>query len=209
MNKAFEGISKVRFGKNDVIEAMISAEGEIVELLDKVDVNEGENKGNVERWLLEVEHSMMATLRDVTTTSLKDYEQTARTTWVVNCPGQVVICVDMIVWSKLVGDALERSEIGKVLERLNGELSDIVVLVRGELPKLARKTLGAMTTIDVHNRDVTEVLVKKNCNNAESFDWMAQLRYYWAFPNEIVVKVTGKPNDKVECQVKIVNSCLL
>ena len=59
------GVAKVRFDKNnDIIEALVSAEGEVVELVKKINVSEGENKGNVEKWLLEVEHSMMATLRD-------------------------------------------------------------------------------------------------------------------------------------------------
>jgi len=34
---------------------MISAEGEIVALSKKIDVNEGDKKGNVEKWMLEIE----------------------------------------------------------------------------------------------------------------------------------------------------------
>jgi len=34
---------------------MISAEKEVVGFLKKVDVNEGEKKGNVEKWMLEIE----------------------------------------------------------------------------------------------------------------------------------------------------------
>lgn len=204
------GISKVRFDKNnDIIEAMVSAEGEVVELKTHIKVNEGENRGNVEKWLLEVEHSMMATLRDITTKSLQDYEQSARTDWVVKWPGQVVICVDMVVWSNRVGLALEKKQITKAYDQIVSELSDVVILVRGELPKLARRTLGAMTTIDVHNKDVVETLVKVNCEDPNSFDWTAQMRYYWAYPGEITVKVTGLINELVECEVKIINSCLL
>ena len=97
---------------------------------------------------------------------------------------------------------------GKCLEEINSELSDVVILVRGDLSKLARRTLGAMTTIDVHNRDVVATLNDVNCEDPDAFDWMAQLRYYWANPNEIVLKLTGKKNPKVECEVKIVNSAL-
>ncbi|CAD7946598.1 unnamed protein product [Amoebophrya sp. A25] len=209
MGKAFEGIAKVRFDKNSqIIEAMISAEGEIVELIKKINVDAGENKGNVEKWLLEVEHSMVATLKDVTTKSIKDYQSRARTDWVVSWPGQVVICVDMIVFSDNVGKALEEKNIQRMSEQIEAELSDVVVLVRGELPKLARRTLGAMTTIDVHNRDVVNDLVKKNVDDPAAFDWIAQLRYYWHEPKEVIMKLTGKPNDTVECSVRIINSLL-
>lgn len=55
MGKCFEGISRVRFNKtNEVIEAMLSVEGEQVELR-PVNVVEGDKKGNVEKWLMEVQ----------------------------------------------------------------------------------------------------------------------------------------------------------
>lgn len=41
---------------------MVSAEGEVVDFSKKVDVNEGDKKGNVELWLLEVEEQMRHTL---------------------------------------------------------------------------------------------------------------------------------------------------
>lgn len=41
---------------------MISAEKETVPFKNKIDVNEGERKGNVEIWLLEIERTMIETL---------------------------------------------------------------------------------------------------------------------------------------------------
>merc|ERR1719443_250545 len=105
MNKAFEGIAKVRFtdssGKTtndakdaEIISAMISAEGEEIELFNKVNVNAGDNKGNVEKWLLQVEHSMTNCLRTVTNDSINDFLTKPREEWVLQWPGMVVICVD-------------------------------------------------------------------------------------------------------------------
>lgn len=55
MDKCFEGIQKVIFTDKDEVTGMISAEGEEVLFDKKVDVNEGEKKGNVEKWMLEIE----------------------------------------------------------------------------------------------------------------------------------------------------------
>lgn len=55
MDKCFEGISKVIFTPEDHVEGMISAEKEMVKFLRKIDVNEGDKKGNVEKWMLEIE----------------------------------------------------------------------------------------------------------------------------------------------------------
>ncbi|KAI8783318.1 dynein heavy chain 6, axonemal isoform X4 [Biomphalaria glabrata] len=51
--------------------------------------------------------------------------------------------------------------------------------VRGELPKLARATLCALITINVHARDIISEMVKKQVSELLSFDWQKQLRYYW------------------------------
>lgn len=56
MDKCFEGISKVQFSEQDHVMGMISAEKEEVSFLKPVDVNEGDKKGNVENWMLEIEY---------------------------------------------------------------------------------------------------------------------------------------------------------
>lgn len=53
----------------------------MVKFIKSVDVNEGEKKGNVEKWLLEIEKLMIDTLTKITKDSMKD-TSTKRTTWV-------------------------------------------------------------------------------------------------------------------------------
>jgi len=54
-----------------------------------------------------------------------------------------------------------------------------VALVRGELSKQARITLGALVTIDVHARDVVDEMVKQNVKQDTEFKWLAQLRFVY------------------------------
>ena len=37
----------------------------------------------------------------------------------------------------------------------------------------------ALITIDVHNRDIVEVLAEQQCCSLSDFAWQMQLRYYW------------------------------
>lgn len=58
------------FSEKDEVYGMISAEGEQVELLDKIDVNAGDRKGNVEKWMLDIEYQMKKSLKQITKDSL-------------------------------------------------------------------------------------------------------------------------------------------
>lgn len=53
------------------------------------------------------------------------------------------------------------------------------MLVRGELTKIQRAVLGALITIDVHNRDIVAGLISARVTGAGDFEWIKQQRYYW------------------------------
>lgn len=56
----------------------------------------------------------------------------------------------------------------------------------------------ALITIEVHARDVIEKLAKVGCTNANDFEWVSQLRFYW----------DREQNDCVVKQVYNCSSCL-
>eukprot|EP00931_Biecheleriopsis_adriatica_P052316 TRINITY_DN3041_c0_g1_i3.p1 TRINITY_DN3041_c0_g1~~TRINITY_DN3041_c0_g1_i3.p1 ORF type:complete len:5045 (+),score=1273.98 TRINITY_DN3041_c0_g1_i3:2025-15137(+) len=210
LNKAFEGIAKVRFdAKSEIIEAMISGEGESVDFASQVDVTKPGNAGAVECWLVEVEESMMDVLREIAKKSNTIYPTSVRLKWCCEWPGQVVLMTDMIFWTLEVTEALKAAAIDKYLDKLNQQLEDIVVLVRGEMTKLNRVTVGAMVTLDVHARDEVTNLVTQKVASPDHFAWLSQLRYYWQEIGEFERVDTQKPNTKMECKCCIVNSTLL
>lgn len=84
---------------------MISAEDEKVPFTHKINVNEGDKKGNVEKWLGEIESMMRSTLKTITKSSMID-ESTARTDWVQKWPGQVVLAVNMVRWTRGAENAI-------------------------------------------------------------------------------------------------------
>lgn len=53
------------------------------------------------------------------------------------------------------------------------------LVTAGELTKLERSVIGALITIDVHARDMITDMVRVQVDDASSFDWQKQLRYYW------------------------------
>ena len=116
---------------------------------------------------------------------LQAYAEEAREDWVLDWPGQVVLCVSSIYWTTEVHEALGggTSGLADYKEKLDQQLGHIVQLVRGKLSKQNRTTLGALVVIDVHARDVIEDMVKKGVDSENDFQWLAQLRYYWEDEN--------------------------
>ncbi len=72
------------------------------------------------------------------------------------------------------------------------QLNDLTALVRGELSGLQRRVLGALITIDVHARDILELLAAAKVSTVSDFDWQMQLRYSYE-EEDLVVRQVGGP----------------
>ncbi|XP_077462234.1 dynein axonemal heavy chain 12-like [Stigmatopora argus] len=179
LRKCFDGIAKLDFLPNLDIQAIYSSEGERIALIQLISTAEA--KGAVEKWLIKVEDLMIRSVRDVVDRSRTAYAETPRNQWVMEWPGQVVICSSQMFWTSEVHEAIRggATSVKDCFHQLQKQLNDIVGLVRGKLPKQTRITLGALVTIEVHARDVVLELIEHGVANESDFRWLAQLRYYW------------------------------
>uniref|UniRef100_A0A3P8Y127 Dynein axonemal heavy chain 3 n=1 Tax=Esox lucius TaxID=8010 RepID=A0A3P8Y127_ESOLU len=177
LKKCFEGIAKLEFTEDTEITGMISSEKEIVPF--STMLYPAKAKGMVEKWLLQVERMMVTSVRDVIHKGVNQYVQVPRKKWVLQWPGQVVICASSIFWTSEVSEAIENNTLNAYVEKSNAQIADIVELVRGKLNGGARMTLGALTVIDVHARDVVAKLAEDRISSLNDFSWISQLRYFW------------------------------
>uniref|UniRef100_A0AAR2J4M4 Dynein, axonemal, heavy chain 1 n=1 Tax=Pygocentrus nattereri TaxID=42514 RepID=A0AAR2J4M4_PYGNA len=174
LRKCFENIARLRFQPDLQITHMYSAEGEEVKLFLPVWPS-----GNVEDWLWQFEYICTSTAKRHLHifASVKE----PRTKWVLSWPGQVVIAGCQTFWTMEVSEALERGDLAESLyPQLQIQLSDLVQLVRGRLSKMQRAVLSALIVIEVHAKDVAAKLVDEGVASVNDFEWISQLRYYWA-----------------------------
>lgn len=191
LTKCFEAIHRLKFDSSLQIHGMYSQETEYVAFLQTINTEEA--KGSVEKWLVQVEEQMVASVRDEIERSWRDYKNTPRIQWVQNWPGQVVLAVSQTYWTSKVHSVLQTGNprvVSQYFDELRHSLEDIVNLIRDpSLDKLRRITIKALIVIDVHAKDVVEELAEKRVTDDNDFKWLAQLRYYWS--NDCLVKLVN------------------
>eukprot|EP00606_Chrysophyceae_sp_TOSAG23-5_P000662 GSChrysophyteH2.ASY1.ANO1.84.1 assembled CDS len=153
------GIDKVRFLKDLKIDRIISPEGEEVMLSEMIDPVEK----NVEHWMLELEMAMRVCITDVMESAVLDYSVTARPRWMQKWPGMCVLNGSQMHWTTEMEDFFRNDGVNGpklMLAAQVAQLADMTILVRGKLSNSARTTVGALTVIDVHARDVIKKLAE-------------------------------------------------
>lgn len=150
LKKCFEGISKLSFTLDKQINAMQSSENEVVPFFRNIIPSEA--SGLVEKWLQQVEEIMRLSLRAEASKAIDAYHKLTRKEWVVSFPGQILLACSNIFWTSEVTEAIINGTVNKYLDLSNQRLEEVVIMVRGQLSKMARITLEALIVIDVHGK---------------------------------------------------------
>ncbi|XP_017770457.1 PREDICTED: dynein heavy chain 3, axonemal-like [Nicrophorus vespilloides] len=188
LKKCFEGVNLLKFIDNKEVIGMISAEKEYVPFSGRIYPHEA--KGMVEKWLLQVEHLMISSMKDITADSVKAYASTDRCDWILSWPGQIVQCVDCIQWTTEVTKAILDKTLKEQVNLCTVQIEQSVKLVQGKLELGHQITMEALIVIDVHARDIVMNLRDAKIDSTADFLWISQMRYYWFDYNVVVSMIT-------------------
>ncbi|KAM5165262.1 dynein axonemal heavy chain 14 [Mantella aurantiaca] len=172
------------------VEMIISAEGEKICMPKNVRV-----RGPVEQWLGNLETSMFDVVKKLVRAGVQDWGRSVFKQWMLIHPGQVVLVVSQIMFSK---DCMRSFSAPEPEKELKIVLSNLINQL-GELAEMAldiplphqKTTLEALLTIYVHCRDVLTELIRNRVFIPEDFEWMRQLRYEWNDQNNSCYVVQG------------------
>ncbi|XP_053695545.1 dynein axonemal heavy chain 3 [Sabethes cyaneus] len=182
LKKCFEGIYSLQFDQQMEITAFTSSEDEQIPCTRKI--NPALANGLVERWLKEVEVVMLESVKEQIWQSYDSYFKDPRKMWVLNWPGQVVQVVSCLKWTEEAEEAIKENRLTEYSQRCTSQIGDLVDLVRGNLSAGATITIEALIVVDVHARDIIDLLIGKNITDTGDFNWFSQLRYYWRIDDD-------------------------
>jgi dynein heavy chain len=177
--KVFENMSKLQFDEEKQITAMYSVEGEKVVFTDILDPVGKQ----VEDWMTEVENQMKKSVRDAMLKAINTYTSESRTRWVFENPGQCSLNGSQVHWTKEVEDAIKGNTLKQYVQKLQNQLLDMVKIDRNNFTTQKNITLEALVVVDVHAKEVTELLENQRITDTGAFEWIQQLRYYWLNDN--------------------------
>jgi len=202
MKKLFDNIHKIKLNKIGYSNryecaGMYAGDGEYVEFTKSFNV-----EGAVEHWLTDVETNMRITLKFLLKKTRDDLRRNLnrRDKWITEWPGQTGITSAQIQWTVAVTRALyastalrmKKNPLKKVRRKLNKILNKFSIAIRGNLTKIQRLKITSMVTNEIHARDVTERMYRKDCRDLNGFDWLQQLRFYWdKEENDCIVRQTN------------------
>ena len=204
IKKCFEGIKGLKMippgNMSRTFEAsiMISPDGETAPFVDHVIID-----GAVELWLVQVERAMRRGIAKLLNLAIQGYKG-KKEKWVKDTLGQLLITTGSIMWTTDCTKALNSIASGsKNALRVQKKkqvsyLNKLTAIIRGQLSKIERNKVVALITMEIHNRDVIERMVKANCSNVTDFEWLSQLRF-------LFVKDVGEFG---KCEVRQTNSVL-
>jgi dynein heavy chain len=212
LKKCFEGIENLTFTAPDQdITHFISSQKEIIEMNTVISTLAA--RGQVEKWMLQLEEIMISSIRDITLDAFDDYSKKERIQWVQDWPGQVVLSVTGAFWTALTHVAINggKDTLKAYTDECTAEILKVVYLVRGKLPKNVRTTLGALVVMDVHARDTLVALQSTGIKKDDEFGWLSQLRYYFedGLSKDRSPEAPGKnPEDLRDVRCRMINSML-
>lgn len=101
LKKCFEGIARLEFDSKLDIHAMFSSEGERVKMINTISTSEA--RGAVEKWLLQVQDTMLLSVRDVVKAAHEVNIFISHERYLISCKGYLIYFLLGIYHLYLVG----------------------------------------------------------------------------------------------------------
>jgi dynein heavy chain len=181
LSKIFEGIDNLSFQANGEVTAMHSIEGENVKLIQTIMAND-----SAESWLKNLEGAMKKTIKAIVYDTLQDkFKNKQYQDWVKMWPGQIILVVTSILFTKDMSEVMENNDINKIKDiykEIVDEIDVLTTMVRSKITDVHRTTMSSLITSRVHDRDQVAQIMKE-CKQSQDpkadFIWQMLMKFHY------------------------------
>ena len=146
--------------------------------------------GKAESYLLALLLAQQFSLSKCLSASVARYPQKPRIDWMMQKdpkgesldPAQIILLVAMIDFTKLIDTTFETSKgdsgkaMSKCMDVTKNQLAELIKLTQTNLSRGDRQRVMCMITLDAHNRDIIEILLREKVSVGTDFQWQSKLR---------------------------------
>lgn len=190
LQNVFDSLAAVTFDKQKKYTAvtMVANDKEEVAFSSQLNL-----QGNVEDYLGEIVSCMQETLHDVCRDCGAECDTISCEEIVARFPAQISILAIQFAWTNDLEDALRRARQDKLSMSASNKkalltLNELIgMTVKDKWNALQRTNIETLITIQVHQKDVTDELVKKKVKDPGDFEWLKQARVYWRVEKDTTV----------------------
>ncbi len=189
----FDSVYRVTFDKvkRTMLTGLVAPQGEQLPLSLPV-----EGTGNIEDWLNELVTSMQTTIHDVIREAAVQVHVVGLEEFIGMFPAQVALLGVQLLWTHVCDQALQNAKTDKQVMAAAAKqnatlLNDLVRMTTQEMTKMQRTALGTLITIQVHQKDIIEELVRRRVRSVTDFEWLKQTRFYYRTESdECIISIT-------------------
>lgn len=188
LTKCFSGIAQLDFTENFSIKTIQSLEGEAIDLCNSVVT--ANSRGQVEKWLLELEIEMRNTIKQSIETTLiaaeESWDGLMENIW--KYPGQSIHTVICLHWTQKITEIIGKSGNWKEFQSIEEKVFDsLMKLSKAEdLHLKDRINLNGLLILKLQQIEVTKHLQDGNVTSLSNFTWISQLRHEMHGDNLVV-----------------------
>jgi dynein heavy chain len=150
-------------------------------------------QGNIEVWLQRLVDGMQGSIKGIIKKASTLVSELPLEEFLFSHPAQIALLGIQFLWtadmqSGLSNAKTDKAIMSKTLKKHETLLRDMIIITtRDNLEKNQRTNLETSITVHVHQRDVSEELMKKKIKDPNDFEWAKQCRFYWREEKDTVI----------------------
>jgi len=196
----FDSVTAVTFDKVDKSKMleMFSIQGERVKFIKvdpygHMDDNPVFAVGNIEVWLQNLVDGMQTAVKGIIKKANACVADMPLEEFIFSHPAQISLLGIQFLWTAdmqngLMNAKTDKSIMNKTFKKTDGMLKEMITITTKEgIAKISRTNLETCITVHVHQRDVSDELVKKKIKDPSDFEWQKQARFYWREEKDTVI----------------------